>query len=488
MNAIGFDSWHGYYKPWPKNILLAESYRHPAKVSFALAERIYRHCLDEVWLKPGNRVIDPFAGIGGFAFHAMQFGMDFVGMELEPDFIELAQESYTCPGFDRDFWRRYQGRQEFIGLLREMRALCPSCETALAPKAKMNKRTGRVIERRIPHQAAHVYRGNIPRWENRFNGSFAQRGTARIVQGDSRSLLAVLAESGAAACVASPPYVSGGHHPDQTGAWGGQAQSVPRNLAGYGQAEGQMGQMPEGRLDAAISSPPYAGPPGHDSGHPRLDAIEDERRVREGSSRRNGYGASTGQLAALPDGALDAAVSSPPYEASINAGNDADEARQRKAERYARGEFKTQRPDVFVSPDNIGARGMFNGTYGKSESQVGAMQGDTFWSASRLILEQTRAALRPSAHACWVLKPFVRNHAVVDFPGYWRQVCESVGFRLLHVHVCWQVEQKGLKQLGLDGTDKAMEKWCASFFRRLHSKKYPHLKIDFEIVQCYGRD
>jgi hypothetical protein len=46
--------------------LVAEAYSHPAKVSFALAERIYRHMLAEGWLSPGDVVLDPFGGIGGF--------------------------------------------------------------------------------------------------------------------------------------------------------------------------------------------------------------------------------------------------------------------------------------------------------------------------------------------------------------------------------------------------------------------------------------
>jgi hypothetical protein len=76
-----------------------------------------------------------------------------------------------------------------------------------------------------------------------------------IIQGDSRKLCEVIAE--ADCVISSPPYVSGGHHPDQTGAWGGKAQSVPKELAGYGSTPGQLGSMKPGNVDCVVSSPPF---------------------------------------------------------------------------------------------------------------------------------------------------------------------------------------------------------------------------------------
>ena len=46
----------------------------------------------------------------------------------------------------------------------------------------------------------------------------------------------------------------------------------------------------------------------------------------------------------------------------------------------------------------------------------GIAQGNDFWSASRLILQQCFTLLKPGAHAVFVLKGFVRAGKLVDFP------------------------------------------------------------------------
>ena len=86
--------WSGCYDgSWQSAPLVAEAYAHPAKVSFNLAERIYRHMLAEGWLQPGDYVLDPFGGIGGFAFHAALYGMRWVGVELEQRFVDLGNQN-----------------------------------------------------------------------------------------------------------------------------------------------------------------------------------------------------------------------------------------------------------------------------------------------------------------------------------------------------------------------------------------------------------
>lgn len=88
--------WNGCYNGgWQAAPLVLDAYSHPAKVSFALAERIYRHMLTEGWLAPGDAVIDPFGGIGGFAFHAALYGMHWTGVELEKKFVDLGNQNLT---------------------------------------------------------------------------------------------------------------------------------------------------------------------------------------------------------------------------------------------------------------------------------------------------------------------------------------------------------------------------------------------------------
>lgn len=139
-----------------------------------------------------------------------------------------------------------------------------------------------------------------------------------IVQGDSRYLRLVL--KAADALVSSPPYASGGHHPDQTGAWNtnGRGQGGTRAAAGYGTEDGQLGQMPAGDVDAVIASPPYAEIASGAGGlntkapqHPGQDAGRSPNSPSQRADQR--YGDAEGQLARLPAGGVDAVVASPPY-------------------------------------------------------------------------------------------------------------------------------------------------------------------------------
>lgn len=109
-------------------------------------------------------------------------------------------------------------------------------------------------------------------------------------------------------------------------------------------------------------------------------------------------------------------------------------------------------------------------------------EANTFWEAARLIVAQTYAALRPGGHAVWVVKSFVRNKAIVDFPGQWRALCESVGFTTLHEHHALLTEDHGT-QTAMDGNHKHYIKKRVSFFRRLAEKKGSP-PILYEVVLC----
>lgn len=105
----------------------------------------------------------------------------------------------------------------------------------------------------------------------------------------------------------------------------------------------------------------------------------------------------------------------------------------------------------------------------------------TFWEASKQILLETFAVLKPGAPCVWILKAFVRDHAIVDFPGDWQRLCESVGFETFAIARAWQVEHNG-KQHAIDGNDKELKVSRKGFFRRLHESKFPELAIDYETV------
>lgn len=341
--------------------------------------------------------------------------------------------------------------------------------------------------------------------------------TLTATYSENKAQLAQMPEGDLALALGSPPYIGTAVEKSSKGvnlqkqyetyrSQGGGAsfqafcKTQARHSQGYGTADGQLAALPEGdhaeaceRPAIAISSPPFG-------------AAEIRNRTpfqggRVAAMMKDAYtqdkqGTSPGQLAQMPPGdhaaALEAGaetggaelcLSSPPYEGSINAGRNDDNARRRKAERHARGEFDCKRPDVFTSQSNVGARGMFDSHYGDTEGQIGKETGSTFWAASREILEQVYQVLAPGAHAIWVLKAFVRSGRLVDFPGQWESLCQSVGFETVCKHRAWLNKNSGIVQTTWDGDEVSMEKWYKSFFRILCEKKGAP-RIDFETVLC----
>jgi hypothetical protein len=81
-----------------------------------------------------------------------------------------------------------------------------------------------------------------------------------------------------------------------------------------------------------------------------------------------------------------------------------------------------------------------------------------------------------------VVKSFVKNKQIVDFPGQWQALCEAVGFTTLHYHRAWLVEDRGT-QIDFMGNPITRTVERKSFFRRLAEKNgSPH--IDYEVVLC----
>jgi hypothetical protein len=287
------------------------------------------------------------------------------------------------------------------------------------------------------------------------------------------------------AIISSPPYTRSLEKPNGIDVaklknpkkHGPNSQAVldPR----YGSSDGQLGAMPTGTFDAAVSSPPFLQASGGTNQTHSEGPLADSRllaRHAAGNKSAHAYGETDGQLSSLKDGGFDAAVSSPPFEDSLS--RDTVDADARRA--YAREHGISDVAHVtLVEMERVGARDQ---EYGAMPGQIGNISGETFWSAAAQIVAQTYQALAPGAHAVWVVKSFVKNGKRVPFPEQWRQLCESVGFVTLHEHHAMLVEHRGTS-LTLDGEEIRHEVSRKSFFRRLvESKGAP--RLDFETVYC----
>ena len=211
--------------------------------------------------------------------------------------------------------------------------------------------------------------------------------------------------------------------------------------------------MKAGNLDAAISSPPF-GRQNEGGGLSKLMRGEEtDYKDTTGTQRQNekslpgymGQGMTLGNLAGM-----DAAVSSPPYETE---------------------QVHNRQPEHFPQKSAY---------YGTNEHNLG--NSENFWTAARAIVDQVHSLLKPGGHSVWVLKAFVKDKKIVDFPGQWQAMCEAAGFQTVHIHRAWLVEEKGTQlDFGGNGHTKRIER--KSFFRRLAEKKGSP-RIDYEIVLC----
>jgi hypothetical protein len=203
-----------------------------------------------------------------------------------------------------------------------------------------------------------------------------------------------------------------------------------------------------------VSSPPF------------LDSLpqQDRNFTAPHDSTRNlqnaVYGTTPGQLGALREGDYAAAVSSPPYAA----------------------EQDRTRPHGGKMTDGDGG---FRNFYSMDPANLGNPCDhslDTFWTASRAIVAQVHAVLKPGGVAVWVVKDYVRKGERVPFAEQWRQLCEAAGFQTLHVHRAWLVEERGAQHT-IFGEVETRTVQRKSFFRRL-AEKNGSPRIDWETVIC----
>lgn len=421
--------WRNCYSQQWAGILIPAAFAHPAKISLALVKKIFAHALELGWIRKGDTCVDPFAGVGGVAFGAMAAGLNFVGQELEPHFIDLAN-GMDCTD----------------------EKLCPTCA------ARSQQPASEVLTLFDEPKRPHRFEGNLEFWKRRLGLSGAV-----IVQGDSRKLLENL--RGRVECVVSSPPYAGNEKSDYHFSGDGkmrlrdegrgyrQGAGCFRGSETYGQSAGQLGVMRDKDFDLVISSPPYVKSVHGGNG---IDASKLTGNPAGPNSQAfaEGYGESSAQLAAMPEGCFDIAVSSPPFQ-DVEMGCNSQAVRK---DLTAQGRIPTV---IF---------GMSNGQLGGS--------GETFWVAAREIVQQCFLALKPGGHAIWVVKDFLRNGRRVEFCEQWRLLCETVGFKTTCTHRAMLVTEITGQQTLAGKIEKKVIK-RSSFFRKL-SEKSAKAKAFFE--------
>jgi len=372
------DNWNGEIVP--------DAYAHPAKFARGLIRRIYEHCLEMGYMKPGDVVLDPFGGVALGARDAITGGLYWIGVELEQNFVDLGQ-GCECTGIGKADWVRFFGRWDRARYL-EGRHWCPTClsqakeisqgDNQLSFFDRQQSATYIRNSGRIPHTRPHHYTGNVEKWNT---------GRARLIQGDSRQLCRVVEAAGA--CVSSPPYAK--TNPDANSKsidiekqWqtyrsqgGGMSLEGFRRLQekhsqGYGTNPANLGNLPAGTPpDVVVSSPPYASSMDHAPGNKGWVEEPTETQAKHGNRGYSGqvqkttdYGQTPGQLGAMR------VVSSPPYAESVNQSDGANDAGARIDRKRGAGIDVTHKPNV-GGPNSVLNQPQ---VYGDSAGQLGRMK------------------------------------------------------------------------------------------------------------------
>ena len=412
--------WQGCYSDSWQHVITPDSFAHPAKFARGLIHRIYAHMIERGYIAAGDSVIDPFGGIAAGAYDALLFGLHWVGVELEERFCLLGN-------------------------------------------------------------------ANIAKYRHDLRMLNGRLGTARLVQGDSRRLAEIVG-GGVGAAVSSPPFEDSDNRgaaamPDGyfVRADGRPFGEGPAIRATLGDTPGQLGSMRSGDFAAAVSSPPYADAVNGQGEGPgaRHDPIYHNGDNAYKQSSANGYGQTPGNLGSMAGEGFGAAVSSPPYEAALTGKDDTEKRRQRLIEQGL-GTGNRSFADGVVKGKSGGRVESAVSGYGSTPGNIGNDTGETFWSAARVIVEQTYSVLKPGGYTAWVTKRFVRNKQIVEFSDQWEALCEAVGFeRVERIHALL-VEDHG-EQLDIFGGAVAKRTERKSFFQRLAEKKGSP-RIDHEDV------
>lgn len=532
------ETWqHCYDDSW-KGFITNDAFAHPAKMARGLVRRIFDELFAMEALRKGEVVLDPFGGVGTTGIEAASRGVQAYLVELEERFVRFVN-GYGCPGLSKREWIRWFGR------FGRNQKICPACQGGA--NNWYEKDSGIV-----PEKSAHRYKGNFELHEE----TWALLGKPRpiMLQGDSRKLRHVLLGKLAECVVSSPPYAKTQVAKSSNGvdlekqyatyrASGGGASfpafcTIQKKHSGdYGDSDGQLSQMPEGRIDTVVSSPPYNLPMSQDHNGKRgglrgttpseqgafvkygntdgqlegmpmgdiaavvssppysantvhgksginLEKFKEPNRVgvnshAVGQSQMENYGKAGGQLGAMPAGKVDAVVSSPPYEGAL--GNRKHEGDQQKyiarQQRYNEAHPEFKRPPA----TSMG--------YNGSEGNIANEYGETFWEAARDIVLECYAILKPGGIAVWVVKDFVRDKKRVRFSDDWIKLCEACGFKLIRHARAMLVKETRTHDLFGEETVKRVER--KSFFRRLHEQKLPagdERRIDHEDVVFFVKN
>ena len=391
---------------------------HPAKANTYLIEFLIRS-----FTEPGDTILDPMCGSGSTGVIAALLGRNAIQVDIEQKFVNWAEEAR------------------------------------------------RKVERTI---------------------TTTPKGWIKNICADARKLSQILRETDT--IVTSPPYVKSVDAPndpvrrtermlkaglDPKTIVGGRARCGQIDWQ-YGQAEGQIGNLPLGNVDVILTSPLYSeanrGGGIAEKGYEGKYGKDEKLHLRHDRPLSD----NPDNISNMPLGNVDTVLTSPPYEASLDGSS-----------RHTRGGIASRDPTLAQTgtyatelsnspnPDNIGnlkstdeeyrklevdvaltsppyerqlhdsrekrASGAWKGSkldvaknlpmgYSENPSNIGNLTKETYLSAMLKVYGEMHKVLKPGGLAIIIVKAFIRNKKTVDLPWHTWLILKKAGFQLIKLY------------------------------------------------------
>jgi DNA modification methylase len=371
-----------------KQFFVPDSFAHPAKMDAQLLIRIV-----ETYTELGETILDPMAG-SGTTMLACTLGRNVILVELEEKFIRMC----------RDNWEQVRMRPQLGYTMGEcviMQGDARQLENILCDKIITSPPYAGVED---THEVGdfHLKRKSIGK-----NNVWVKRGQLEGLLVDK--------------IVTSPPFAGSraAMADDYTGFnFGDAPNGKPKT---YGDAEGQIGNLPYGAIDKIVTSPPYAETLSkhaggdmnlHYDGKKTCDMTREERQQRKADSI---YSDNEENISNLPYGEIDKIITSPPYEASVEPTREGT-SRGIRTRMYAEGK----------TPPAC--------DYGVERGQIGNLKSDTYLQAMLQVYRSCFSVLKSGGLMILVTKNFIRNKQIVRLDLDTIKLCEQAGFSFVKRH------------------------------------------------------
>lgn len=421
MNSKGekLEHWFHCYSGSRGDLFDPASNIHPGKMAVPLCWRIFEHGREKGYWKPGDVILDPMAGIGTTLVVGYSLGYNVIGVELEEHFARLlALNMAQCvEKVGPKGWFRIMR-----GDARRLRDLLAAVDGVVTSPPYAGD--------------APTHRGpdcNERRKDNQ--GRKTQHGKLGVS----------LRSGGNSGAITSPPY--------------GEALQSKHGIDAS-KVKRPGGPASQTRISsnysAAVTRPPYGGPPGK-PGNATADG-ESELGREKGIHGQYVVIASMAQIGNLrdPRNDIDAVLTSPPYSQETN--------RDRHTGKYWRGGgLPAER------------------NYGDTSGQIELERGETYLSAMLQVYCELHMVLKPGGVVCLVTKNPVKTGAIRRLDEDTIRLMKAAGFSLLERKMAMLSEDLG-EQMLLDGGIQKIRRVRKSFFKRLFERKRPDLAVDHEDV------